>query len=146
VVSHRSAALLYGLGELPADVHEFTMPTRRQSRRADVRLHRRHLNSEDVRDLSGLPVTRPARIAADLLTDGADAEAVGRIVAEAITAGAEDHASCVRSLAPLARRLGQPAGDGEAVLGWLQELSGLASTDRSVWLDHAEDATVATSQ
>src|SRR5262245_51657134 len=40
VVSHRSAASLYGLGHLPADVHEFTLPTRRQSRRPDVRLHR----------------------------------------------------------------------------------------------------------
>src|SRR4051812_39249966 len=31
VVSHRSAASLYGLGELPADRFEFTLPTRRQT-------------------------------------------------------------------------------------------------------------------
>ena len=40
VVSHRSAATLFGLGDLPADVHEFTLPIRRQTRREDVRVHR----------------------------------------------------------------------------------------------------------
>ncbi|MGH7746009.1 MAG: type IV toxin-antitoxin system AbiEi family antitoxin domain-containing protein, partial [Candidatus Dormibacteria bacterium] len=44
VVSHRSAARLYGIGDLPADRHEFTLPVRRQSRRADVRLHHRSLS------------------------------------------------------------------------------------------------------
>src|SRR5690242_14584900 len=29
VVSHRSAAAVHGLGHLPADAHEFTVPTRR---------------------------------------------------------------------------------------------------------------------
>ena len=43
VVSHRSAAALYGIGDLPADQHDFTLPTRRQSRRRDVRLHQRQL-------------------------------------------------------------------------------------------------------
>ena len=38
VVSHRSAATLFGLGDLLADVHEFTLPVRRQTRREDVRL------------------------------------------------------------------------------------------------------------
>lgn len=36
IVSHRSAAAVYGIGHLPADVHEFTLPTRRQVRRTDV--------------------------------------------------------------------------------------------------------------
>ena len=40
VVSHTSAASLYGVGDLRADVHEFTIPDRRQTRRPDVRLHR----------------------------------------------------------------------------------------------------------
>ncbi len=39
IVSHRSAAALYGIGHLPADRHEFTLPVRRQTRRQDVRLH-----------------------------------------------------------------------------------------------------------
>jgi predicted transcriptional regulator of viral defense system len=44
VVSHRSAADLYGLGDLPADWLEFTFPTRRQSRRPDIRLHHRRIS------------------------------------------------------------------------------------------------------
>ena len=69
VVSHRSAAAVYRLGHLTADIHEFTLPTRRQTRRPDVRLHRGTLRSSEWITLSGLPVTRPARIASDLLRE-----------------------------------------------------------------------------
>ncbi|MGH3118853.1 MAG: type IV toxin-antitoxin system AbiEi family antitoxin domain-containing protein, partial [Gaiellales bacterium] len=72
VVSHRSAATLYGLGHLPADVHEFTLPARRQTRRSDVRLHRRSVDDAEWVSLRGLPVTRPGRIAADLLAGRED--------------------------------------------------------------------------
>jgi predicted transcriptional regulator of viral defense system len=84
VVSHRSAAALYGLGDLPADRHEFTLPGRKQTRRPDVRLHQRSLSAGEWVPLSGLPVTRPARIAADLLDDHEDPEGVAQIVADAI--------------------------------------------------------------
>src|SRR5437879_7218061 len=40
VVSHRSAAAVYGHGHLPADVHQFTLPRRRQTRRTDVEVRR----------------------------------------------------------------------------------------------------------
>lgn len=43
VVSHTSAAAVHGVGVLRADVHEFTLPTRRQTRRGDLRLHRGHV-------------------------------------------------------------------------------------------------------
>src|SRR5207244_9380889 len=61
VVSHRSAASLYGLGHLPADRHEFTIPKRRQTRRPDVTIHVRKLNRGEWTNLAGLPVTRPSR-------------------------------------------------------------------------------------
>jgi predicted transcriptional regulator of viral defense system len=32
VISHRSAAALYGIGHLPADTHDFTLPARQQTR------------------------------------------------------------------------------------------------------------------
>src|SRR6266700_4951050 len=60
VVSHRSAASMYQLGHLPADRHEFTLATRRQSRRPDVRLHRRPLADGEWTERSGLPVVRPS--------------------------------------------------------------------------------------
>ena len=56
VVSHRSAAAVYGVGHLLADVHEFTLPRRRQSRRHDVRLHQRRLRDDEWVTLHGLPV------------------------------------------------------------------------------------------
>ena len=87
VVSHRSAAALYGLGHLPADVHEFTLPTRRQSRRPDVRLHRRTLQPSACIELRGLPVTRPSRIVADLLRANEDPEAVAHVVADPAARG-----------------------------------------------------------
>src|SRR6266849_3069282 len=72
VISHRSAATLYGFGHLSADGHDFTLPKRRQSRRRDVRLHQRHLAPGEWVELRGLPVTRPARMASDLLYDSED--------------------------------------------------------------------------
>ncbi len=78
VVSHRSAASLYGLGHLPADTHQFTLPTRRQSRRADVRLHRGILDDGEWTTLRGIPTARPARVAADLLATREDPTAIGQ--------------------------------------------------------------------
>jgi len=136
VVSHRSAAALYGLGELPADVHEFSLPTRRQTRRADVRLHRRRVEADAVIGLGGLAVTRPARIAADLLADGADAEAVARIVAQALADDYDQPAALARALAPLAHRFGLDR-DGSAMLGWLLDLSDVSPGERGRWLEEA---------
>jgi hypothetical protein len=83
VVSHRSAGALYGIGHLPADTHEFTLPTRKQTRRKDVRLHRGDVNHDCV-TLRGLPVTRPSRIAADLLSEREDLGAVARLIVDAL--------------------------------------------------------------
>ena len=96
VVSHRSAASLHGLGHLPADVHEFTLPTRRQSRRVDVRLHLGTLNYREWTSLGGILVTRPARIAADLLAAREDPAAVGYLIADALRNG-QDNAAAIAS-------------------------------------------------
>jgi hypothetical protein len=124
VVSHRSAAALFGLGHLPADVHEFTVAGRRQTRRPDVRLHVRRLADDERVVVAGLPVTRPARIAADLLAEREDPESVGQVVADTLRAGRETRAAFEVALAPLAARYGQPRGDGAAMLGWLLHLAG----------------------
>ena len=55
VVSHRSAASLYRVGDLSADRHEFTLPERRQTRRRDVRLHTRPLSKSEWIALRRLP-------------------------------------------------------------------------------------------
>jgi len=124
VVSHRSAAALFGLGHLPADVHEFTVAGRRQTRRPDVRLHVRRLEDDEQVVVAGLPVTRPARTAADLLAGREDPESVGQVVADALRAGRETREAFEVALAPLAARYGKPRGDGAALLGWLLDLAG----------------------
>jgi hypothetical protein len=145
VVSHRSAADVYGLGHLPADTHEFILPARRQVRRPDVRIHRDKIDDGEWIILRGLPVTRPSRIASDLLADREDPEAVGQIVADALR-GVNDYAGTfVEKLGPHATSLGLRRGDGVAVLRWLLDLVGDPETARwmedarSVWTDITPD-------
>jgi predicted transcriptional regulator of viral defense system len=128
VVSHRSAAAVYGLGHLPADRHEFTLPVRRQSRREDVRLHQREVTDSEWISLRGLPVTRPARIAADLLADREDPEAVGHVIADAIRGVYDYPGTFADALAAHAAKFGLRRHDGIALLGWLLDLVGDSET------------------
>lgn len=85
--------------------------------------------------LRGLPVTRPARIAADLLADREDPEAVGHVVADAIRGAFDYPGSFVEALAPHAAKSGLRRGDGFALLSWLLELVG--EPDATEWLEQA---------
>jgi hypothetical protein len=137
VVSHRSAAALYGIGELPADRHDFIVPTRKQTRRTDVRIHHGQLNIGEWIWLRGLPVTRPARIAGDLLRDDEDPEAVAQIAADAIRAMLDSPGALAEALAPHAAKFGLRRGDGLALLRWLLDLVGDPDTSR--WMNEARD-------
>lgn len=139
VVSHRSSATLYGIGHLPADGHDFTLPKRRQSRRSDVRLHQRHLHDNEWINLRGLPVTRPSRIASDLLYDREDPEAVAHLITDAIRGVHDYPGTFADSLAPHAARFGLRKDDGLGLLHWLLDLVGDADTQR--WMDVAREHT-----
>lgn len=128
VVSHASAASLHRVGDLRADVHEFTLARRRQTRRRDVRLHRGEVPATDRIVLSGLPVTRPARTIADLLAAHVEPGVVGRIAAEVLGGGLDGAADLADHIAPYAARFGLPRGDGRATLEYLLALAG--SRDR----------------
>jgi predicted transcriptional regulator of viral defense system len=134
-VSHRSAAALYGIGHLAADTHEFTLPERKQTRRDDVRLHRGIVEDSDWITLHGLPVTRPHRIAADLLAEREDPGAVGQMIADALRS-TFDYPSAVRSaIAPFAAAHGLRRDDGPGLLRWLIDLTG--DSERDAWLAEA---------
>jgi hypothetical protein len=135
VVSDRSAAAVYGVGHLVADVHEFTLPHRRQTRRPDVRLHIRSLGDAEWIALRGLPVTLPSRIAADLLREREDPEAVAQIITDSIRHVFDYPASFAQTLAPHAARFGFPSGDGLSLLRWFLSLVGDAETD--LWMEQA---------
>jgi Transcriptional regulator, AbiEi antitoxin len=137
VISHRSAASLYGLGHLPADRHEFTLPRRRQSRRPDVSIQLARLDRGEWVNLGGLLVTRPSRIASDLLRDDEDPEAVAQIIAESIRRISDYPGIFADSLAPHSARFGFRRGEGLALLRWLLDLVGDPETPR--WLGEARD-------
>ena len=137
VVSHRSAAAVYGIGHLAADDHEFTLPERRQTRRPDVKIHIRALTQQEWVGRNGLPVTRPSRIAADLLREHEDPEAIAQVIVESIRRNFDDPATFAQALAPFAGRFGLRRGDGLALLTWLLDLANAREADR--WLDDARE-------
>ena len=124
VVSHASAASLYQVGDLRPDIHEFTSARRRQTRRPDVRIHRGVVPEQDRVVLRGLPVTRAARMLADLLADHVEPAAVARITVEVIE-GVLDYPRVVADkIAPFAAGFGLTPGDGVGLLDRLLELGG----------------------
>ncbi len=143
VVSHRSAAALYGIGHLPADVHEFTLPMRRQTRRVDVRLHLGTLATADWTTRSGLPVTRLHQIAADMLHSREEPEAVGQILADGLREAIETPRAVAEALKPFARRYGFPDDDGIGLLDWLLGLSD--EPERDGWVGAARAVETGTS-
>ena len=138
IVSHRSAAALYGIGHLPADVHEFTLPKRKQTRRDDVRLHKGELEAHDWISLRGLPVTRPHRIAADLLAEREDPGAVAQVIADALRPVFDYPATIAQSIAPYAMTYGLRRDDGLGLLRWLLEING--DPDRDAWIEEAVES------
>jgi hypothetical protein len=135
VVSHRSAAALYGIGHLPADDHEFIVTKRKQTRRSDVRLHVAPIHENDTIDVRGLPVTLPSRTVADLLGRDEDPAAVAQVIGDAIRNVYDYPASFAERLAPLAFRFGLRRDDGLALLTWLLDLTG--DSDAPRWIHEA---------
>ena len=126
LVSHRSAASLHGLGDLDADLHEFTTPARKQSRRPDIRLHRGHLVAGEWTVVDGLPVTTVARTVADLAAARVDGGHLAGVVRDALTVRQVSDHELSAALAPHAHRYGAPAGDGEALLARFIQESGVS--------------------
>jgi hypothetical protein len=74
-------------------------------------------------------------LAADLLREHEDPEAVALIIAEAIRSAFDYPGTFAEALAPHAAGVGFRRGDGLAVLTWLLNLAHAPETER--WLDGA---------
>lgn len=135
VVSHRSAADMYGVGHLPEERHEFTIAVRHQSRREDVRLYRRALDDTEWIILRGLPVTRPSRIASDLLYAHEDPSGVAQIISDSLRNVYDYPSTVAESLAPHAAKFGLRRGDGVALLKAMLDLAEDPQTD--FWMSEA---------
>lgn len=145
VVSHASAARLHQLGDLEADRHEFTLPTRKQTRRPDVRLHRGDLTPDEVVTVAGLPVATPERVIVDLLDDRHDGEHIARVLASAVQSRSIDLDRLTPRLAPFAARFGFQPGRGRPVLEYLLDLGGAADqvmADQLVGVARAADISI----
>lgn len=132
VVSHRSAAALYDLGDLEADRHEFTVSGRRQTRRADIRFHTASLSPGDWGIAHGLPCTTVIRTIADLAADRTDGGHLAGVVRDALTVHHVDVDQMSRALSPFATRYGAQSGSGEALLIRFLDEAGVPSTARRV--------------
>ncbi len=135
VASHRSAADMYGIGHLTEDRHAFTIAARHQTRRPDVRLHRRKLNDTEWIILRGLPVTRPSRIASDLLYDNEDPSGVAQIICDSLRNVFDYPSTIAEALEPHASKFGFRRGDGIALLRSMLDLTGDPETD--FWMSEA---------
>ncbi|OUS91924.1 type IV toxin-antitoxin system AbiEi family antitoxin domain-containing protein [Rhodococcus sp. NCIMB 12038] len=125
VVSHRSAARLLNLGDLDADIMEFSLPHRKQSRLADLRYHRGTLGRSEWTVVDGLPVTTAARTVLDLTRAHCDGGHLAGIARDALASGLADHGQLSRALQESAHRYGAPPGDGAALLDQFIALSGV---------------------
>jgi len=137
VVSHRSAASLYGLGHLPADRHEFTIPRRRQTRRPDVTIHVRKLSRGEWTNLAGLPVTRPSGSPRTCSWTTRTPRRSLRSRQSQSGKSVTTLGTFAYSLAPHAASFGLRRGDGLALLRWLLGLVGDPETPR--WVVEARE-------
>lgn len=137
VISHRSAAQQHGLGDLDADVYEFTVEGRRQTRRKDVRIHTRAtaIERESWTLVDGLPVTTVLATIVDLAAIQTDGGHLAGIVRDALATAVVDLDSLSEALRPYAHRYGAALGDGEGVVQRFLAEAGLPrTTQRAVEL------------
>ncbi len=130
VVSHRSAAQLYRLGDVDADRVEFTSPERRQPRDRAVRFHHGSVPPQEWTLVEGLPVTTALRTITDLARGRLDGGHLAGVVRDAVTTLHLDPEQVARALRPFAHHYGAPVGDGWAVLSDLLQLAGVPKATR----------------
>jgi very-short-patch-repair endonuclease len=125
VISHASAAAIWGLSSRPADGVQVTVIARHPRPRSNVEIHRvPHLDPRDVRLRQRLPVTAPARTVIDLAGLERDAT-LERALAEARVAGLVDDADLE---AAIERAPGRP---GVATVKRILELESGRARSRS---------------
>lgn len=106
LISHRSAAMLWGLVDGPVQGVQVTVVARHCRPRAGLRIHRvRELHARDLRRRNGIPVTAPARTLIDFATE-ATADELGRAIAEASVLNLLDEAEFKNAIKRAGKRPG----------------------------------------
>jgi predicted transcriptional regulator of viral defense system len=124
VVSHTSAAALYGVGDFEPECFEFTVPRRKRTRRTDVVLHTATLDESEVDWVDQMAVTRPARTVGDLMRDRHDGEHVGRVLLDLLDKHLTTPAELAAAAGPHAAAYGLPSTGGKQFIAHLMSLVG----------------------
>ncbi len=121
VVSHASAAAVYGVGLLEPVRYEFSVPTPRRvrSRRNDVVIHRVSLGADEVGWAEEMLVTALTRMVGDLAAQSMDGEHLAGVVADLLDRRLVDRRAAAAALAPHAHRYGSQPGNGYQFLDYL---------------------------
>jgi predicted transcriptional regulator of viral defense system len=106
VVSHGSAAFVYGVGDFTGEVHEFTCEKRKRSGRPEVRIHTRPVDPETVVWIEQLPVTSTARLVSDLLEDHHDGQHMAHVLADSLDRSLSTPAELAAAVSPHASAYG----------------------------------------
>lgn len=125
VVSHESAAQLWGLGDVIASKYTMTTPVRKRASAADVRYRTAAIESDDWVEYEGVQVTTVIRTLRDLAKDGLDGDYLYRMVSEVLYQGVVEKESLERALEPFVSGYGFKSAD--QMLGYATELFGGAS-------------------
>jgi predicted transcriptional regulator of viral defense system len=125
VVSHRSAARLHDLGDLDADVMQFSTTGRKQSRLIDVRYRTARAGRERWTLLDGLPVSTVLATIDDLAADHLDGGHLASVVRDAVTTNLVDTEDLIAVLGQHAHRYGITPGDGAGLLDRLLNEAGI---------------------
>lgn len=112
VLSHESAAALYGIGRLPAPFMVFTAPDERPAPQA-VTIRVAPLARDEVVVRDGLPVTTAHRTILDLLRDRITHDDLGRAISDAVRKDLVDLRELYHEMAPQAGFYGFPGGGDE---------------------------------
>ncbi|HET7417601.1 MAG TPA: hypothetical protein VFJ61_08260 [Solirubrobacterales bacterium] len=152
VLSHGSAAALWGFGEEPRGLIEVSLPPGRRSRHSGIRAHRRAgLRPTEVTEHEGIPLTAPIRTLIDLapqLTPAQleravnEADKLKRVRADVLYAALDDHGGepgvgpLRRLLDPLHFRLSD--SELERAMRPVAKSAGLAVPETKVWVNKFE--------
>ncbi|MCE5292459.1 MAG: type IV toxin-antitoxin system AbiEi family antitoxin domain-containing protein [Nocardiaceae bacterium] len=126
VLSHQSAANLYGLGDIRSDYIEISALKRIRIKDLDIHIHITQLRRDDWEIVDGIPVTTVARTIADLAAERIDGGHLASIVRDALERDLITTAQVETILAPHAFNYGHPLNDGAALLKHLIAESGVS--------------------
>lgn len=125
VLSHRTACVLHGLGDIPAPQVEITVPRRRTTRISGIRLHRGDLTRDEITTTNdGLPVTTVERTIRDLIVAQVDGGHLGGVLNDALRRQLVDVQRLQVILADYAPAYGIAGDDGLRLLQHLMHQAG----------------------